>query len=85
VEEKFMSQEGPVIPSVTLMEKLDITIEADKAAADARAKSLSNARTSNLAPENYPPKPLPPSPKMPDHPISDRPEKNTGAVVATSS
>jgi hypothetical protein len=81
-----MSQEGPVIPSVTLLEKLDINIEADKAAADARAKFLSDARCAHLVTqENYPPNPLPPAPKMPDHPISDMPEKNTGTVVTKSS
>ncbi|MBF0480262.1 MAG: hypothetical protein HQK81_08280 [Desulfovibrionaceae bacterium] len=80
-----MSQDGPVIPSLPLMQKLDISIEADKAAADARAKTFSNARSAHVNPDNFPPHPLPPAPKIPDHPVADTPEKNTGAVVAKSS
>jgi len=85
-----MSQEGPIIPSVTMMGKVDIMVEADKAAADARARFLSNERSAHLEPENYPPNPLPPPAPMPDHPIPDNPgpdtpEKHTGTVVATTS
>jgi len=87
-----MAQDGIVIPSVALREKVDMILKADKAAAEARDQSLANDRDTHPAAANYPPNPLPPAPKMPDRPIPDTPvkpapdapETNTGAVVTTS-